>query len=333
MIESILEKAKNREKLSRNELIQLFEIDDEENLKRLCDVACEIRNECSDVIKLTSTIHLTNKCQVQPRCKYCGFAAKTSSIGYYDAFYKSDEEIREAAKCVEKSGIPRISCSGGHGYKGKQAVNAARIVKGETSLEILVNVGADLTQEAIDELKECNADTVCCNLETINEDVFNFVKPGEKLSDRINICQMVSDAGIGLSSGLLIGLGESYEDRVDHLLFLGTFDSLEEIPIMGFNPYVDTPMENHPPCSIEEQLKTIAITRIMYPRIRITVPTPTIGPKNVELPLLAGANNLATVIPEDYPLVVKGVGNPDYGNLHEVISVVEDLGLEVQLHA
>ena len=91
MIESILEKAKNREKLSKSELIQLFEIDDEENLKKLCNIACEIRNECSDVIKLTSTIHLTNKCQVQPRCKYCGFAAKTSSIGYYDAFYKSDE--------------------------------------------------------------------------------------------------------------------------------------------------------------------------------------------------------------------------------------------------
>ena len=87
MIESILEKAKNREKLSKSELIQLFEIDDEENLKKLCNIACEIRNECSDVIKLTSTIHLTNKCQVQPRCKYCGFAAKTSSIGYYDAFY------------------------------------------------------------------------------------------------------------------------------------------------------------------------------------------------------------------------------------------------------
>jgi biotin synthase len=55
--------------------------------------------------------------------------------------------------------------------------------------------------------------------------------------------------------------------------------------------------------------------------------------ENVELPLLAGANNLATVIPEDYPLVVKGVGSPNYGNLHEVISVVEGLGLEVQLNA
>ncbi|SFL47024.1 biotin synthase [Methanobrevibacter olleyae] len=333
MIEAILEKAKNREKLSKNELIQLFEIDDDENLKKLYKIASDIRNECSDMIKLTSTIHLTNKCQVQPRCKYCGFAAKTSSIGYYDAFYRSDDEIRDVAICVEKSGIPRISCSGGHGYRGKQAINATKIVKGETSLEILVNVGADLTQDAIDELKKYNVDTICCNLETINEEIFNFVKPGEKLFNRINICKMVSDRGVGLSSGLLIGIGESYEDRVNHLLFLRAFDSLEEIPIMGFNPYVNTPMESYPPCSIEEQLKTIAITRIIYPHIRITVPTPTIGPKNVELPLIAGANNLATVIPEDYPLFVKGVGSPDYGNLDEVISVVEDLGLEVQLHA
>ena len=30
--------------------------------------------------------------------------------------------------------------------------------------------------------------------------------------------------------------------------------------------------------------------RIMYPEIRITVPTPTIGPKNVEYSLNAGAN-------------------------------------------
>ena len=330
MIEDILEKARNGEKLEKNELIQLFEIKDKETLQKLFKIATEIRNRENNLIKLTSTIHLTNKCQVQPRCKYCGFAAKTSTEGYYDAFYKTDEEILNIAKCVEKSGIPRISCSGGHGYKGKQAINATRIVKGQTSLEILVNVGADLTKEAIDELKKYNVDTICCNLETTNEDIFNFVKPGERLEDRINICKMVSEAGVGLSSGLLIGLGESYEDRIDHLLFLSNFESLEEIPIMGFNPYADTPMENHPACSIEEQLKTVAITRIMYPNIRITVPTPTIGPRNVEFSLCAGANNLATVIPEDYPLLIKGVGSPDYGNLHEVVSVVEDLGLKVQ---
>lgn len=329
MIEKILKKAENEDNLEKEELIELFKINDEENLKKLFAIAANIRDK-NKSIKLTSTIHLTNKCQVQPRCKYCGFATKTSQDGYYDSFYKSGEDIYKIAKCVEDSGIPRISCSGGHGYKGKQAVDAAKIVKGKTSLELLVNVGADLTKEAINELKECGTDTICCNLETTNEELFNYLKPGENLSDRINVCKMVSEAGVGLSSGLLIGVGESYEDRVNHLLFLSQFESLEEIPIMGFNPYSGTPMENHPPCSMEEQLKTVAIVRIMYPNIRITVPTPTIGPKNVEYSLTAGANNLATVIPENYPLSVKGVGSPDYGNLHDVVSVIEELGLEVQ---
>ena len=33
------------------------------------------------------------------------------------------------------------------------------------------------------------------------EDVFNNAKPGEKLFDRILVCQMISNAGIELSSG------------------------------------------------------------------------------------------------------------------------------------
>ena len=141
---------------------------------------------------------------------------------------------------------------------------------------------------------------------------------------------MVSDAGIELSSGLLLGLGESAEDRIEHLRFLNNFDTLGEIPIMGFNPYEDTPMANHPPFPLKEQLKFIAVTRIMYPHIRITVPTPTVGPRNVKYTLNAGANNLATVIADNYPLEVKGVGSPTYGNYADVTDVIKQLGLEPQ---
>lgn len=330
MIENILKKAANNNKLSKKEYLELFYINDDEYLSKLYEIGRNIRNKESNQIKLTSTLHITNKCQVQPRCGYCGFAAKTSSEGYYNAFYKSDEEILKAAKSIEAARIPRISCSGGHGYKGKQAINAAKIVKKNTSLELLVNVGADLNEYAIKELAKYNTDTICCNLETINEEIFNKVKPGEKLEDRINICEMVSDEGLELSSGLLLGLGESFEDRLEHLLYLNRFKTLGEIPIMGFNPYKETPMENHPPCSIKDQLKTIAITRIMYPKIRITVPTPTIGPKNVQYTLNAGSNNLATVIAENYPLEIKGVGSPTYGNLKDVIAVIKSFGLKPQ---
>ncbi len=88
-----------------------------------------LENKHSKLIKLTSTVHITNKCTIQPRCKYCGFAPKTSTEGYYESFYKTDEEILKAAISIEEAGIPRVSCSGGYGYKGKQAVNATEIVK------------------------------------------------------------------------------------------------------------------------------------------------------------------------------------------------------------
>lgn len=330
MIRNILKKSQKENSLEKDDILRLFKIKSAQNLLDLLQTACELRDSKNNTIKLTSTVHITNNCQVTPKCKYCGFAARTSQEGYYDPFFKTDSEILDAVKCVEKSGIPRVSCSGAHGYNGFQAVNAARIVKENTSLELLVNVGADLNKESLKELGKYETDTICCNLETVNQKLFNELKPGEELHDRIKICSMISDSGLELSSGLLIGLGESYEDRVNHLLYLKRFETLGEIPIMGFNPYRNTPMENHPPCSLIEQIKTIAITRIIFPDLRITVPTPTIGPKNVKYPLIAGANNIATVIPENYPADVKGVGSPAYGNLKDVVSVVEELGLKLE---
>ncbi|MDR3292411.1 MAG: 5,10-methenyltetrahydromethanopterin hydrogenase cofactor biosynthesis protein HmdB [Methanobrevibacter sp.] len=329
MIDKILDKVNQSKELNKQEILQLFKITDEDDFKKLLSTASYIRDSISEDIKLTSTIHLTNICKVSPKCKYCGFASNTSKEGYYSGFYKKHDEILKIAECIDKTEIPRISCSGAHGYNGRQAIEAAKIVKGKTSLELLVNVGTDLTPSAIKELSKYNTDTICCNLETINEELFNELKPGEQLRDRIKVCEMVCEEGIELSSGLLIGIGESYEDRVNHLLFLKRFKTLGEIPVMGFNPYKGTPMEHHPKCSIEEQMKTIAITRIIYPKIRITVPTPTIGPKNAKYSLLAGANNLATVVPQNYPLNIKGVGSPSYGNLEDVLNIVDDLGLKV----
>ena len=86
-------------------------------------------------------------------------------------------------------------------------------------------------------------------------------------------------------------------------------------------------MADYPPFPLKEQLKIVAVTRIMYPTIRITMPTPTVGPENVEFSLKAGANNLATVIADNYPHEVKGVGSPEYGNYNEVVNVIEKLGL------
>jgi 5,10-methenyltetrahydromethanopterin hydrogenase cofactor biosynthesis protein HmdB len=330
MIADILSKAEKEKTLTKEQTLQLFKPANDEEFTQLIETAFNITRDTNKFIKLTSTIHITNLCHITPKCKYCGFAAGTSAAGYYRPFSKTNEEILESAKIIEESTIPRVSCSGAHGYNGEQAIRAAEIVKQETSLELLVNVGFDLNTNILKKLDRLETDTVCCNLETVNESIFNDQKPGETLDNRIRACRMISESGIELSSGLLIGLGESYEDRLNHLNFLSTIKGLGEIPIMGFNPYKGTPMENHPPCSLREQMITIAVTRILFPEIRITVPTPTIGPENVKYSLMAGADNLATVIPENYPLEIKGVGSPACGTLKEVITVIKEMGLKPQ---
>lgn len=328
----ILKKALDGKKLDNDETLELFKIEDCSNFYEMINTAAEIRNNNINSIKLTSTVHMTNKCHVTPKCKYCGFAAGTSLEGYYDSFFKKEEEIMEAILDIEESGIPRVSCSGAHGFKGTHALRAAKLVKENTSLELLINVGADLNCSAVEKLACYGTDTVCCNLETVNQKLFSDLKPGETLSHRIKVCEMVSNAEIELSSGILIGLGESYQDRIKHLNFIKKFDTLGEIPIMGFNPYKGTPMAKHPPCSLKEQMKTVAITRILFPNIRITVPTPTIGPENVRYSLMAGADNLATIIPETYPHPVKGVGSPVYGNLKEILKIINEMGLKAQIN-
>ena len=89
----ILNKAKQGQELSDEEFLELLNIENDEDLEKLFKIACDIRDNQSKVIKLTSTVHLTNKCQIQPRCEYCGFAEETSEKGYYNAFYKSNDEI------------------------------------------------------------------------------------------------------------------------------------------------------------------------------------------------------------------------------------------------
>ena len=317
--------------IDEDEALKLFKIDNWRDYLKLFDIASKVRDYFKKEIEITSTIHITNICHVNPKCLYCGFAAGTSKEGYYKPFRLTDEEIKKSAIAIEESGIKRVSCSSAHGYQGKEVLRALKIVKKYTNLEVLVNAGADLTEEAIKELKKYGVDTICCNLETINEELFKKVKPGEELEDRIRVCKLVNKYNIELSTGLLIGIGESYEDRVNHLFYLKNELDVGEIPIMGFNPYKGTPMENHPKCSALEQAKTIAITRLLFPDIRITSPTPTIGAELVQFALFGGASNIATVIPKNHPMNVKGVGNPKTGNLEEVVKMIMDLGLKPKL--
>ena len=282
------------------------------------------------VIEITSTIHVSNRCNLKRKCAYCGFAAGSSPMGYYRSFVKTEEEVKKAALSIELSGIKRVSISAGYG-NFPAVLKAVKAVKEITKLKILVNVGGDLKREDIELLKSAGVETVCCNLETVNRELFERLKPDDSFKNRLRVCELVKEAGLKLSSGLLLGIGESERDREKHIKLLKNLE-VDEVPIMGFKPYPKTPMESVPPAPLNLQLQVIERVREVVDSCRrITVPYPTIGRKGVIPAVESGANNVATVIPKNYPLTVKGVGSPEVGILEELLSLFDSAGIETNV--
>jgi biotin synthase len=276
-------------------------------------------------IEITSTLHASNSCALKRKCHYCGFAVKTSPVGYYRLSEKTPEEMEGILKTIEESGIRRVSISAGYGNFEK-VYTAARLTKEKTSLEVLVNVGGDLERWQIKELASLGVETVCCNLETVNERLFYRLKPDDNLQKRLKVCEWVKEEGIKLSSGPLVGLGESDEDRKRHIKILKSLE-VDEVPVMGFRPYPGTPMENHPPAPVELIVETFKEVVEKIPSAeRRTVPFPIVGFEGLRACLEAGANNVATVVPKNYPMEIKGVGTPRVGILEELLPLLQSWG-------
>ncbi|SNR90402.1 5,10-methenyltetrahydromethanopterin hydrogenase cofactor biosynthesis protein HmdB [Desulfurobacterium atlanticum] len=282
------------------------------------------------MIEITSTIHVSNYCSFICRCAYCGFAVGTSFDGYFFLTEKKRKEIKEAAIFIEKSGIKRVSVSAGYG-NFKKVLSALEIIKEFTKLKVLINIGGDLNKERIKLLKITGVDTICCNLETMNKNLFKKLKPDDSLEQRMKVCFLVKESGIELSSGILVGIGESDEDRKIHIQFLKEIE-VDEVPVMGFHPYKNTPMEDSPFAPLKLQLKVIKEVKEIIPNLkRLTVPFPTIGKDGVIPAVKSGATNIATVVPKDYPLLIKGVGSPTVGILEEILPILEKEGFETDV--
>ena len=166
-------------------------------------------------------------------------------------------------------------------------------------------------------MSNIGVDTICCNLSTVNNEVFLNNHPKDTLTQRIKLCQNISKNGIGLSSGLVLGIGEEIPDRLKHLRFLSNYRTLEEIPIINYNTYPDLPTKEEQIIPLMEHLKTIAITRIMYPKITITVPLSQYKLEYGKYYLDAGANSLVT------NAILK------YEIFKEILNMIDECSLEI----
>jgi len=121
--------------------------------------------------------------------------------------------------------------------------------------------------------------------------------PGKDPELRLKVIEAAGKLGIPFTTGLLIGVGESFDDRVRSLLEIKNlhehYGHIQEIIIQPFAPKPDTPMSNCTAPSEAELLATVGMARSLVPEMSIQVPPNLVS--NVGRFLLAGANDLGGI--------------------------------------
>ncbi len=290
--EEVLKNAEENE-ITKEEALYLFkETGRYDKALKLFEVASRVRDdEIGNVFKLDGFIGLITHCTVDPPCRYCHSSSNIKS-GFGLENVLTIDEIVEGARLIEETGISMTELGGGTtvGNSGEKVIEAVKAVKRATDLDIWVNVGPALSEDTLKELKNVGGVDVTSSFEVnpLNEELFRKVKPGDDLDARKKLANMINDTGLGLNSVLMSGLGESYEDRVDHMFYLKQFENFKYFLCTWFHPAPGTPMANYPLTSPLEAAKTAAIARLIFRDIDIHIS----GYEHIPLWIMAGVNRV-----------------------------------------
>lgn len=222
-------------------------------------------------------------CRVEPLCTYCTyFTVKSFPL----------DELVASVKAIEDLGIRHLHLSGGTdlaGYDNElcEAVNAIRDV---SSIEIEINLGPSLTRNGVRRLKQLGVASITSSLETFNPEIFAKAKPGDSLDARKALIEMCQDEGMPVRSMILVGLGESEADRIDHLYWLLQFPRLYHLRFSRFMPYRSTSWEDHPRCSPWEVSRLVAVARLLMPHVDLGLAAGN-SPDDIPLWYAAGGGN------------------------------------------
>lgn len=147
----------------------------------------------------------------------------------------------------------------------------ARIVA-ETGLLPHVNAGT-MTSDEITRLREVSA-SMGLMLESTSERLCqkggpHFGSPDKQPQERLDTLRRAGELRVPMTTGLLIGIGETWQDRLAALQAIAGLHRdgghIQEVIIQNFRAKAGTKMQHHPEPDSEEFLRAIAIARLVLP--------------------------------------------------------------------
>ncbi|KJJ85323.1 biotin synthase [Candidatus Omnitrophus magneticus] len=247
----------------------------------------------------SSTIDLCGICNAKcgvcsEDCKFCAQSGHYSTnISEYPL--KSKNEIVKEALKIKESGATRygIVTSG-----NKLTINELEVIAFAIK-EIIENIGLSVCASlgALDErsfnlLKSAGLSRYHHNIET-SKRFYPFIVSSHSYEERISTIKLARKAGLEVCSGGIIGMGETWEDRIDMALFLKELD-VDSVPINILIPVKGTPLENIKTISPVDAIKTIALFRLILKdkNIRIAAGRESLLKDFMALVFMAGTNGM-----------------------------------------
>jgi FO synthase len=304
--------------LSREEACQLIRCDESE-LPALLSTATEARQRFKPGFITYSRkvfIPLTNLCR-----DYCGYCTFRRDPGQPGAHTMTPDQVLEVARAGEKMGCTEALFSLGDkpelvfpemretlhrlGYKSTLHYLEAmcELVLRETTLLPHPNPGL-MSAEWITRLAKVSP-SMGLMLETTNASLLaagaaHDDAPDKFPAKRLHTIEEAGKQNVPFTTGLLIGIGETAEDRVDTLLAIRElhrrYRHIQEVIVQNFRAKPEIPMHDCPEPTRGEMLRTIAVARLLMPEVNIQAPPNLSAPYYDEL-LDAGINDWGGISP------------------------------------
>jgi len=259
---------------------------------------------------------LTNLCR-----DYCGYCTFRRDPGESGAHTMTPDEVLAVARAGEQLGCTEALFSLGDkpellfsemrdtlrhlGYKSTLHYLEAmcELVLRETSLLPHPNPGL-LSAEWISRLAAVSP-SMGLMLESTSRALLAPGAAHDNAPDKVPAKRLrtIEEAGkqqVPFTTGLLIGIGETLEDRVDTLLAIRElhqrYGHIQEVIVQNFRAKPAIPMADVPEPSRDEMLRTVAVARLLMPNVNIQAP-PNLNAPYYEDLLDAGINDWGGVSP------------------------------------
>jgi len=261
-------------------------------------------------------IPLTNLCR-----DYCGYCTFRRDPGQPGAHTMTPDEVLHLVRAGEKLGCTEALFSLGDkpellfpemreglrrlGYKSTLHYLEAmcELVLRETSLLPHPNPGL-LSADWIRRLAAVSP-SMGLMLETTSKQLLAPGKAHDNAPDKTPAkrLQTIAEAGkqqVPFTTGLLIGIGETLQDRVDTLIAIRQlherYRHIQEVIVQNFRAKPEIPMRDWTEPSRGEMLRTVAVARLLLPEVNIQAPPNLSSPYYEDL-LDAGINDWGGVSP------------------------------------